>query len=923
MNPIQLTINGQRVTGQEGQTILEIAAASGIHIPTLCHDGRVAPAGACGVCVVEAEKSPRLLRACSTKAADGMVIGTDTPRVREARDSALALMLSDHTGDCRPPCALACPAQTDCQGYVGLIANGAYKEALSLIREKLPLPGCIGRVCPAPCEKACRREMVEEPISIAHLKTFAVNTANAMGANPLPTPKSDTGKHVAIVGGGPGGLTAAYFLRLSGHSVTIYDAMPKMGGMLRYGIPDFRLPQAVLDDEIAQIECIGVTMKNEIKLGTDITLDELRSKHDAVLIAIGAWSSMPLNCPGDKLEGVLEGIHFLREVALNQFPRLAGSHVLVIGGGNTAMDTCRTAVRLGASTVTNIYRRTKSEMPAEPIEIKEAEEEGVSFKFLSSPLEIEGENGQATGIRLQKMQLGEPDASGRRSPVPIAGQEETLPADLVLLAIGQSTNPAGLSDISLTKWGSILADENTFATNLPGVFAVGDATNKGAGIAVEAIGEARKAATVIDGYLTTGEITAFEKPFTVTREDVDASEFADTPKAARQAMPHVSPQIRNQVFEQVNLGYSEEQAKAEAKRCLECGCKDYFNCKLVNYANMYKVQPVYSGEKTTAVTDASHPFIIRNPEKCILCGLCIRVCDQVMDVGALDFDGRGFDTMVKPAFDQPLAETDCQSCGQCAAICPTGALTEQLPLAKSVPLAETLTKSTCVQCGMGCDVTYASHGSLLLRALPADTGLLCQKGRFESLNIFRITDPLVRNQKVAAEEAVAFIHEKISDFTPESIAVAISGTCTNEVIDRILSFTKTTLKTDNIYATKGIGESLPKTTSVLTKQKDLLPEGNSQGLANANVNMETGALQNAIKSGKIKALFVFGDTVPAEWRSNLEFLVLATATMPDTAADVVLPFPAPFETTGTITLADGTYKYLQAAVPPNCEIVMI
>ena len=924
MKPISLTINGQPVTGQSGQSILEISAANGIHIPTLCHDGRVAPAGACGICVVEAEKSPRLLRACSTMAADGMVISTDTPRVREARDSALALMLSDHTGDCRPPCALACPAGTDCQGYVGLIANGAYKEALSLIREKLPLPGCIGRVCPAPCESACRREIVEEPISIAHLKTFAADTAKAMGTYAAPALKADTGKHVAIVGGGPGGLTAAYFLRLNGHSVTIYDAMPKMGGMLRYGIPDYRLPQEILDDEIAQIQALGVEMKNNVKLGTDITLDQLRTGHDAVLLAIGAWTSMPLRCPGEDLDGVIGGIDFLREVAIGTPQYLTGKHVAIIGGGNTAMDACRTAVRLGAASVTNIYRRTKAEMPAQPIEIKEAEEEGVIFKFLSNPLEIQGENGHATAIRLQKMQLGEPDASGRRSPVPIPGEEETLPANLVLLAIGQSTNPAGLDGLTLTKWGTIVADESTFATNISGVFAVGDATNNGAGIAVEAIGEARKAANVIDDYLLAGEITAFEPPFAVTREDVTREEFADTPKAARTPMPHVAPEIRNRTFEPVNLGYSQEQAKAEANRCLECGCKDYFNCKLINYANIYKIKPGYSGAKTAAATDASHPHIIRNPEKCILCGLCIRVCDQIMDVGAIDFDGRGFDTMVKPAFDQPLAETDCVSCGQCAALCPTGALAERLPLKKSTPLAEILTKSTCVQCGMACDLTYASHGSLLLRALPTDTGLLCEKGRFESLGIWknRITTPLVNKKEAAPDEAAAFIHKNVAMYNPDSIAVAISGTCTNEAIERILSFAKETLRTEKIYAITGSGSSLPKSTKVLTKDANPLPEGNTQGLINAGVNTSTGALEHAVQNGKIKALFVFGGTAPAEWRDKLGLLLVADSVMSDAAnrADVVLPFAAPFETTGTITVCDGQQKKLTAAVPPVCGI---
>jgi len=940
MTTIQIKINGQSLTGKPGQTILQIATANNIHIPTLCHDNRVPPAGACGVCVVEAENSPRLLRACSTMAADGMVISTNTPRVQDARDSALALMISDHTGDCRPPCALACPAQTDCQGYVGLIANGAYREAHALIREKLPLPGCIGRVCPAPCENACRREMVEEPISIAHLKTFATDTAKAMGAYPLPTPKADTGKHIAIVGGGPGGLTAAYFSRLQGHRVTIYDAMPKMGGMLRYGIPDYRLSQEVLDGEISQIQSIGVEMKNGIKLGEHITLQQLRTGHDAVLLAVGAWSSMSLRCPGEELEGVVGGIDFLREVAQGNAPNLSNKHIAVVGGGNTAMDACRTAIRLGAASVTNIYRRTKIEMPAQPIEIKEAEEEGVIFKFLTNPLEIQGENGHATAIHLQKMQLGEPDASGRRSPTPIPGEEETIKVDMVLLAIGQSTSSAGLDDIALTKWRTIAADEGTFATSIAGVFAIGDATNNGASIAIEAIGEARRAATVINNYITTGKVLAYHAPFAVTKENIPVDEFAATPKAAREAMPHVAPDIRRHTFDEVNLGFSPEQAKAEANRCLECGCADYFNCKLVEYADMYKISPLYGDAKTIAPTDSSHPYIIRNPEKCILCGLCIRVCEQVMDVGALDFDGRGFDTMVKPAFEQPLAETDCTSCGQCVALCPTGALTERLPLAKCVPLPQTLTDSTCVHCGVGCDLTYASHGSLLLRALPRSRekypvsatgkqqfhGLLCEKGRFEALAIQqkRVTMPMLLKNGVqieaSQEEATALIQEKISEYDANSIAVAISGTCTNEVIADIISFAKNNLKTDKIFAIKGKDEPIPEAAKAIARDRDVLPEGNSQGLIDAGVNMA--GIKYAVESGNIKALFAFGDTVPVELRDKLEFLALATPAISNATAvaDVVLPFAAPFETSGTVTTQDKVQKPIRAAVSPNHEV---
>ena len=921
MTKIELIINGQKVTGEQGQTIQKIAKDNGIHIPTLCHDERVAPEGACGVCVVEAEKSPRLMRACSTIAADGMNINTNSPRVQEARNSALELLLSDHTGDCRPPCALACPAQTDCKGYVGLIANGAYKEALALIREKLPLPGCIGRVCPAPCEEACRRELVEEPISIAHLKTFAADTAKQMGAYPPPKPMPSTNQHVAIIGGGPGGLTAANFLRLNGHAVTIYDAMPQMGGMLRYGIPSYRLPREILDDEISQIEALGVEMKNNIKIGKDITFDKLQNDHDATLVAIGAWSSAPLRCTGEDLKGVVGGIDFLRDVSMGNITSLKGKNIAVVGGGNTAMDACRTAKRLGANSVTNIYRRTKAEMPAQPIEIKEAEEEGVIFKFLTNPLEIVGENGIANSIRLQKMQLGEPDASGRRSPVPIEGAEESINIDLVLLAIGQNVNPDGLNNLNLTKWRTIVAHEKTFATNIPKVFAIGDATNNGASIAIEAIGEARRASQVINNFLLKGEIIPHEKPFVVENKNITAENFATTQKSNRATMPHTKPDIRNTNFDPVNHGFSEEQAKKEAHRCLECGCSDYFNCKLLGYANQYNITPSYEGEKTNAPLDISHKHIIRNPEKCILCGLCIRVCEQSMKVGALGFDGRGFGTIVKPAFDEPLSETDCESCGQCVALCPTGALTEKLPLSKNVPLPQKLTHSTCVQCGNNCALTYVSHGSLMLKAQPNndELSLLCETGRFKALDIQhnRITKPMIRkNDKLteaSMEEALNFTNEKIKTYNPSNIAIAISGTCTNEAINQILSYAKTKLKTENIYAIKGKDDPRPE-----KMPKDIPLEGNTQGLTKAGVNMETGALKSALNSGEIKALITFGGTVPIEWCNKLDLLVIADTAISDATniAHVLLPFAAPFETSGTITTADGKQKQLTAAIKP-------
>ena len=671
MSQITVTINGIVCTGNAGDTILKIASNNGIYIPTLCHHESVAKYGACGLCVVEAEKSPKLMRACATTAADGMVINTNSARVMQARKIAMELLMSDHEGDCVGPCSLNCPAGTDCQGYVKQIALGNDLEAVKIIKEKLPFPSSIGRVCPHPCETACRRRYVEEPLSIAFLKYFAGDNVRKAGGF-VPEKAPATGKTVGIIGGGPAGLTAAYFLALKGHDVTVTDAMPKMGGMLRYGIPEYRLPKAVLDAEIAEIASLGVKMENGVKLGKDISFEDYKAKFDATVVAVGAWQSSGVGCPGEELEGVLGGIDFLRSAAMKTESGM-GKRVAVVGGGNTAMDACRTAVRLGAEKVYVIYRRTRAEMPAEDIEIEEAMEEGVEFKFLTNPAEILGENGHVTAVKLQVMELGEPDASGRRKPVPVEGVFETLEVDNVIAAIGQKLNPAGFEAVEMTRKGTIAADEATFRTSIPGVFAVGDATNKGAGIAIAAIGEANKAAVIIDAYLN-GQDAAYRKPF-VSERKVNAEMFADRPKMARVKMPHRSPEERKHDFGEVNLGLPETEARAEAKRCLECGCHDYKECKLIRCANDQPIDPArVAGSKHPSFKETRLVSIERDQGKCILCGLCVRTCEENAKKGILGLVNRGFNTVIKPEFQDSEAIRGCADCLLCAEVCPTGAL---------------------------------------------------------------------------------------------------------------------------------------------------------------------------------------------------------------------------------------------------------
>ena len=714
---VNLTINGKAVQAPEGSTILEAARLADIYIPTLCYDEAVEVYGACGLCVVEAQGIPKLLRSCSAKVSEGMVVNTESERVVQSRKIAMELLMSAHDGDCVAPCQLNCPAKTDCQGYVGLIANGEYDAAIKLIKNKIPLPASIGRVCPHPCEKACRRKNVEEPINIAQLKAFAADM-DLKSDSYVPECKPASGKTVAVIGGGPAGLTAAYYLTIMGHSVTVYDMMDKMGGMLRYGIPQYRLPKEVLDKEIAIIEKAGVKLVNNVKLGRDFTIKSLKEQNDAVIVAVGAWKSSSMRTPGEDLEGVYGGIDFLRAVIKGNAPEI-GEKVAICGGGNTAMDACRTAVRLGAKEVYVIYRRTRNEMPADKLEIDEAEEEGVTYKFLTNPLSFNGENGKLKSVTLQLMELGEPDASGRRKPVPIEGKTEEIELDSVILAIGQKLVAEDVSELTLNNRGNIEADPDFFTTDIEGVFAIGDATNRGASIAIEAIGEADRCARAVAAFLN-GQALDTRVPY-ISKRDESTIDYSDREQKSRLNPKVLAPEVRNKNFDEVSLGFTEEEAQEEAKRCLECGCREYFKCKLLKVAQRYDIMPErFKGVMPQKYTHDENAFIERNTAKCILCGLCVRSCREVMNLSSIGLLGRGFTTDVSPAFSLPLDRTNCNNCGLCVQLCPTGSLTEKFALDKQVPLDEEYTEEFVDIDGKQASVKVSRYNGKVLRVIPND-----------------------------------------------------------------------------------------------------------------------------------------------------------------------------------------------------------
>ncbi|WP_366921565.1 FAD-dependent oxidoreductase [Metallumcola ferriviriculae] len=824
MAKIKIIIDGQEYLEESGSILLEAARKNGIPIPSLCHDPRLEPFGACRQCLVEVEGAKGPVQACGLRITEGMVIRTNTEKVKRLRKLCLEMMLSEHYGDCIAPCQLACPAGIDIQGFVAHIANGNPEEAAALIKEKLPLPASVGRVCPRFCEEECRRNLVDQPVAICTLKRYAGDCElgkDAAITSPALAP--DTGKRVAVVGGGPAGLSAAYYLALKGHRISIFDASTQLGGMMRYGIPEYRLPKAALDYEIEAITCLCEKVFNNKKLGRDFTVGQLKQMgFDAVFVSIGSWSNQELGLENEALTGIYSGIDFLRQVGARMDTHI-GDQVVVIGGGNTAMDAARTALRLGAAKVTVVYRRSREEMPASAHEISQAEEEGVKFSLLTGPVAFTGDQGSIETVSCIKMRLAEPDSSGRRRPVPIKGSEYDIPVDTLIAATGQKLNVSDVTtsnEIILSSRGRIKANSNTMQTDTQWLFAGGDCVT-GPATVVEAVSAGRKAALGINQYLA-GEIIRPEaEPFNCSRgnlADIDTAEFEQHPRIPRTAMPTCVPKERKRNFKEFELGYSKEMAEREAGRCLSCGCLDTFSCRLRQYAAEQRVDIKKLGfGKRAYPVYLDHPFIIRDPNKCILCGNCVRICEEVQEVGALGFVGRGSETVVLPALKNPLMETLCQSCGQCLNVCPTGALTGKSILPKPGPWNYRKAASVCNYCNIGCRLEVRTAGNRIIGVtspVAADTpneGNLCMNGTFGYTDIKmsdRMTQPLIINgipKEVNWETALAAAASLLNDVWGkeglDSIGVAVSPKLTNEELYLAYKLGRMGLGTQRIFST--------------------------------------------------------------------------------------------------------------------------
>lgn len=477
------------------------------------------------------------------------------------------------------PCMSVCPTQLDIPKYVEAISEGRFSESLAAIRENTCLAGTLGRVCVRPCESNCRRANIDEAVSIKSLKRFAADYELDKNVKRSIEPRIDQKKKIAVIGAGPAGLSCAYYLAQMGYPVAVFEKLGEPGGMAAVGIPDYRLPRVILGGEGAFVESFGVTMRYGVELGKDITLDQVRKDFDAVFIGVGAHTSSPMGVDGENAgyRGFIPGVKYLLDVNNGEDPYPEGKKVVVVGGGNVAMDCVRSSFRIGKPDVHLVYRRTKKEMPADPVEIHEAEEEGVEFHYLCNPSRILEKDGKVVGVECIRMELGEPDASGRRRPVPVPGSEFVIDTDILIPAIGQAIDWSFLEkkeEFTITKWNTFQVDQETFETNIPGIFSAGDCET-GPDVLVRACGNGKRAAWKIDEYLKGEKPKArmsekFVKFFGEVKVYDKNENIGFLGDRARLQLRPMAPEVRKWTFDEVEEGFRTDEAIKEASRCLRC-----------------------------------------------------------------------------------------------------------------------------------------------------------------------------------------------------------------------------------------------------------------------------------------------------------------------------------------------------------------
>jgi NADPH-dependent glutamate synthase beta subunit-like oxidoreductase/coenzyme F420-reducing hydrogenase delta subunit/NAD-dependent dihydropyrimidine dehydrogenase PreA subunit len=591
------------------------------------------------------------------------------------------------------PCTRACPAGVNVKAYVSLIAASRFQDALEVVRQRNPLPGICGRVCTHPCEEVCNLGEIDSPVA---LKRFVADWELAHPqAKPKPI-KQTRKEKIAIVGSGPAGLAAANDLIRQGYGVTVFEALPTPGGMLVAGIPSYRLPRDIVKIEIDAIKQLGVKIKTKNPVKGEKAIDRLfEDGFDAVFLAIGAHQGRKLGVPGeDEFEGIIDCVTFLNEVNLGKAKK-PGDKVIVIGGGSSAVDSVRTALRLGSEKAHIVYRRSRKEMPAHDAEITEAEREGVELHYLAAPVRILGENGKVTGMECQKMRLGPPDESGRRRPIPIEGSEFVVEADTIITAISQSPDLSSFGEdqgVGLTRWKTFMADEETMATSRPGVFAGGDAVT-GPSTVINAIAAGHIAARSIVRWLD-GEALIQDEPHGEMHESEIKVDQKQREHKKRAQMPAMDLKARRGSFEEVDLGFDEAQALAEAQRCLRCGpCNECVVCvpDCDKYSSLLTL-PDGTGDilfripkelKSQISADKTQPITIKAGRKqvplqvvplipwvrqdlCRGCGDCAEICENK----AISLVPKGDDIFIA-SVDPDI----CRGCQTCVSVCDTGAMT--------------------------------------------------------------------------------------------------------------------------------------------------------------------------------------------------------------------------------------------------------